>query len=78
MASSKVNRVRKDLGTLSVAEQRATVSAGLCAYEAGMDSPDELLAKAHEMLAAARGKGGNALMVAGDVERGSEMGYAIL
>jgi diguanylate cyclase (GGDEF)-like protein len=75
-----VNRVRKDLGTLSVGTTGVTVSASLCAYEPGMASPDELMAKAQDALASVRAKGANALVVAGELDYGNDaqLGYAVI
>lgn len=79
-ARTFVNRVRKDLGTLSVGTTAVTVSASVCAYEPGMQSADDLLGKAQDALASARTRGSNALVVADEVDYGNypELGYAVI
>ncbi|MGQ0562679.1 MAG: GGDEF domain-containing protein [Gemmatimonadota bacterium] len=66
-ASTFVGRVQRDLGTIAVGSHPLLVSASVCPYRPEMRAVEELLADAHGSLAEARAKGGNQVVVSGEI-----------
>jgi GGDEF domain-containing protein len=71
-------KVIKDFAALRIAGKPVTVSTSVCAYEGGIQSVDELLAKGLRALVDARRKGTIHLVVDGDDGLGEREGYAVL
>ena len=66
-AATFVARVRKDMSTIGIGSAPLVVSVSVVAYRPEMHSVEEMLSEAHGTLAEARARGGNQIVVSGEV-----------